>query len=372
MRILHLYKDYFPVLGGIENHIKVLAEAQTAAGHEVEVLVCADGMQPVTEKINNVPVRRQARLATLRSMPISPALVRQAARARSDIVHVHSPFPLGEFALRHLPPSVRVVATHHSDVVRQKLLLKFYAPFYRQFLKRVDLILPTSEPYRDSSPWLAALREKCRVVPLGVDSEHFSPAGRRPPGSSPGLRLLFVGRLRYYKGLDTLLRALPHLPPQVELSIVGRGNMERAWQSLTAELGLQERVRFCGDLDDSQLLQAYREADLFVLPCNCRAEAFGTVLLEAMACGLPCITSDVGSGTSWVVADGTTGIVVPPSDIAALASAITSLDRDRARLAAYGTAARQRIEKSFTLPQMVHAVEAAYASAPNYCTLRHT
>ncbi len=326
------------------------------------MLVCADGFRPAEERLNGVLIRRASRLATLRSMPLSLELVRQAARARPDVIHVHSPFPLGEFAVRKAVPDVKIVATHHSDVVRQKLLLKLYAPFYRQFLQRVDLLLPTSETYRDTSPWLAPCREKCRVVPLGVDSDYFSPAERRPGSDSPQLRLLFVGRLRYYKGVDTLLRAMSQLPPHVTLEIVGTGNMDAAWQSLAGQLGLTERVHFRGDLDDAALLQAYQRADLFVLPCNCRAEAFGTVLLEAMACGLPCITCDVGSGTSWVVADDETGLVVPPADAAAMAQAIATFEADRTRLAEWGAAARRRVESVFTLQEMVSSVEAAYES----------
>lgn len=361
MRILHIYKDYHPVRGGIENHVRVLAEAQAAAGHDVGVLTCAAGAG-YDEVLQGVRVRRATRLATVRSMPLSLELVRRARDARVDVLHVHSPFPLGEFALRDAPRDVAVVATHHSDVVRQKLLLKLHAPFYRRFLQRADALLPTSESYARSSPWLAPHQAKCHVVPLGVDTVRFSPGGRRTVGTDAGLRLLFAGRLRYYKGLDTLLRALAALPPHVSLDVVGTGPMESTWRALAATLGLAERVRFRGEVDDGGLVRAYRDADLFVLPCNCRAEAFGTVLLEAMACGLPCVTCEVGSGTSWVVEADRTGRIVPPSDADALARAITGLDTDRAALRTFGEAARTRVEQHFTEAAMVAAVERVYRS----------
>lgn len=355
MRILHLYKDYAPVLGGIENHIRVLAEAEAAAGHDVIVAVCMPqhGPRLPLERVENgVCVLRYPRVATLRSMPLSVPYwfaVRHLVRD-VDVVHVHSPFPLGEAAVRTLPRTVRIIATHHSDVVRQKLLLRFYAPLYRTFLDRADLILPTSDAYAASSPWLRPHLAKCRTVPLGVDTQIFHPSqpsqpshfpSPQPPTPDPHFSLLFVGRLRYYKGLDTLLHALSRLPENIRLDIVGDGPMGPAWKTLAADLHLQDRVRFLGEIPDADLPGAYRSADLFVLPCNCRAEAFGTVLAEALASGVPCITCDVGSGTSSVVRDGVSGRVVPPSDPAALAAAIRSLSEDRPLLSRMAVAARE-------------------------------
>ncbi len=361
MRIVHVYKDYHPTRGGIEHHIQVLAEAQAAAGHSVRVQVASKRGQPARSSLAGVEILRAPSLLTVRSMPVSPGLVRRVRRESADILHVHSPFPLGEFALRNAPAGLRVVATHHSDVVRQKWLLRLHAPFYRQFLKRADVLLPTSPTYAATSPWLRPHAAKCRVVPLGVDLQRFHPATRPAPTDAAPLQLMFAGRLRYYKGLDTLLRALaqPGAPP-VRLAVCGSGPMGPAWERLRDELGLGEQVRFLGEVDDATLVRTYQQADLFVLPCNCRAEAFGTVLLEAMACALPCLTCEVGSGTSWVVRDGLTGCVVPHSDPPAMAAALRRLDRDRAALRALGEAGRRRVEADFSHDAMARGVDEAY------------
>ncbi len=345
MRILHLYKDYSPVLGGIENHVRVLAEAEAARGLDVTVAVCAPkGAGLPRESLESgVSVLRLPRLATFRSLPLSPAYwfaARRLARD-ADVVHVHSPFPLGEAAVRSLPRNIRLLATHHSDVVRQRFLLRFYAPLYRVFLDRVDLILPTSSAYAASSPWLRTRLGKCRTLPLGVDTRRFHPASSASSDAPSAFRLLFVGKLRYYKGLDTLLSAMADLPDSIRLDIVGSGPKGPEWQALSRRLGLDARVRFHGEIPDADLPAVYRSADLFVLPCNCRAEAFGTVLAEALASGLPCLTCEVGSGTSSVVRDGVTGRVVPPSDPAALATAIRQLAADRPALAEMARAARE-------------------------------
>ncbi len=356
MRILHIYKDYFPVLGGIENYIKILAEAHTAMGHQVTALVCAPGPRTERQSLNGVEVIKAARLATVASMPLSLAQPLHALRLRADVVHVHSPYPLGETTAWLLKPHTPLIITHHSDVVRQRGWLRLYGPLLRRVLRRANRILATSPPYIESSPWLRPLRDKCTVVPLGVDHRRFHPPAR--PFDGPPT-LLFVGRLRYYKGLDTLLRALPALP-DVQLNVVGTGPMETAWQALTHDLGLEARVHFLGEVSDADLPARYRQAHLFVLPANARSEAFGMVLLEAMASGLPCVSTELGTGTSWVVQDGVTGRVVPPRSPEAMAAAIGELLGDPARLREMGRAARARVEAEFTQERMVERVLAAY------------
>jgi rhamnosyl/mannosyltransferase len=360
MRVLHIYKDYYPVLGGIENHMKVLAEAQAAAGHEVTVLVCDPGLQTRVESIKGVNVIKTGRLATVASMPLSLRQPLALTRQRPDIAHVHSPYPLGEAANWLLGRARATVTTHHSDVVRQKGWLRLYGPIFRQVLRAVDRIIATSPRYIETSPWLGPVRDKCAVVPLAVDVGRFTTraaAATRP--QSKQATLLLVGRLRYYKGLDTLLHALVDLP-DLHLDVVGDGPMQSPWQALARELGVADRVRFHGRLSDADLPERYRQADIFVLPANARAEAFGTVLLEAMACGLPCITTDVGSGTSWVVQDAITGLVVPPRDPQALAAAIRSLLHEPDRLSEMGRAGRARVEAEFTPGKMVAGVQAVY------------
>jgi glycosyltransferase involved in cell wall biosynthesis len=357
--IVHIYKDYYPVLGGIENHVRVLAEAQAAAGHSVTVLACALGRRTTVEERQGVRVVKAGRLATVASMPISLSQPAALARLEADIAHIQSPYPLGEAANWILGKARATVITHQSDVVRQRLLLRLYAPVLRRILRACDLIIATSGRYVETSPWLRPVADSCRVVPLGVDLTRFTPAARPPPGP---VTALFVGRLRYYKGLDTLLEALARLP-EVCVEIVGDGPMRAELERQAEELGVAGRTRFVGEAGDEELPSVYRRAHLFVLPANARAEAFGSVLLEAMASGLPCVTTEVGTGTSWVVQDGLTGVVVPPRNPAALADAIRSLAADPRRRAAMGEAGRRRVEQDFTTARMIEGVEAVYAEA---------
>src|SRR5262249_27492484 len=151
----------------------------------------------------------------------SPRLTLELRRLRPDIIHLHAPYPIGELAALVATPQVPTIITYHSDIVRQRALLRVYSPLLRVVLCRAARILPTSPAYRDSSPWLAQVRDQCTVVPLGIDLSPFTDGSRQ----SDGRTLLFVGRFRYYKGIQYLLEALTHLP-NARLVLVGGGPAE--------------------------------------------------------------------------------------------------------------------------------------------------
>lgn len=365
MKILHIYKDYFPVLGGMENHIHWLAEAQAAAGHDVTVLVTHPENRTTDDVENGVRVIRAARLATVASTPLSLALPRLLHSQRPDIAHLHFPYPPGEMSQWLLGRASRTVLTYHSDVVRQKGLLRVYGPLMRHILHGVDRIIATSPQYVASSPFLRPLRDKVTVIPLGIDVQRFENPERNQVAvirQRYGVPLLlFVGRLRYYKGVQYLLDALPQVPA-ARLLIAGTGPMAQPWLAQAQSLGLADRVVFLGDVADADLPAYYAAADVFVLPACERSEAFGLVQVEALASGTPIVSTELGTGTSYVNQDGVTGCVVPAADATALASALKSLLADPARLRAMQGAARQRAAAEFSLPVMVARVENLYQS----------
>jgi glycosyltransferase involved in cell wall biosynthesis len=375
MQILHVYKDYFPVFGGIENHIKMLAEGQAARGHMVSVLVTSRDRHSHIETLGGVRLIFAARLATISSAPISLALFRYLASERSDIVHLHYPYPWGELASYFFGHSVKTVLTFHSDIVRQKYLRLLYSPLMQRVLERVDTIIATSPDYIATSPVLARWQKKCVVVPLGIDPSPYSNSPLDPLYST-SLRewsrqdgdrqyegvILFVGHLRYYKGLNYLLQALHELPG-TRLIVVGRGPMDREWKNLARELGVERRVDFVGEIANADLPSYYTACDVFVLPSSERSEAFGVVQLEAMAAGKPVVSCDVGTGVGWVNQNEVTGLVVPPRDPAALANAIKRILSDKELAERMGIAGRERVRAEFTIGNMVDQVMRVYENA---------
>jgi len=359
MNILHLYKDYAPVLGGIENHIRALAEAQVRRGHTVTVLVTHRGRRTVEENLNGVRVLKAGRLATVASAPLSLELPRALARETPDITHLHFPYPVGEISQWLVGRDRPYVITYHADPTRpvQRAIMFLYTPLLRLILRRARCVLATSPNYAATSPHLRQVPERTLIVPLGVDAERFTPTTQSTPRP---LTLLFVGRMRHYKGVDDLLRALPRVPDSARLILAGDGPKRAEWEALSRQLKLGERATFLGDVPDEALPALYQSADSLVLPANTRAEAFGTTLLEAMASGLPCVTTEVGSGTSYVVEDEVTGLVKPPRSPEALAQALTRLVTDPTLRARMGAAGRERVLQHFTVEKMIERVEDAY------------
>jgi rhamnosyl/mannosyltransferase len=361
IRVLHIYKDYYPVLGGIENHLRLLAERQAAMGLDVTVLVTSRTRSTEIFTMNGVRVIKAARVATPASTPISPALFAWVARLRPDIAHLQFPYPVGEVANLLLGRAKRTVISYQSDVVRQKGWLRLYEPLLWRALRHADCLLASTPNYATTSPYLSRLRDKVEVIPLGIDPEPFlqpSPLAREVRASHRGPLLLFLGRLRYYKGVDWLIRAMPQIP--ATLLIVGTGPMEAAWRALTTEIGVQDRVIFVGDAADEDLPGYYQACDLFVLPASERSEAYGLVQLEAMASARPVVCTELGTGTSYINRHGETGLVVPPKDSGALADACNRLLADAPLRQAMGTRARERVLAAFSADQMVDRIVALY------------
>lgn len=368
MRILHIYKDYYPILGGIENHLRWLARAQAGRGHDVTVLVTNPaGLETTVTEEEGVRVIRAARLATVASTPLSVSLPWQVGRQHPDIVHLQFPYPVGEVSNLLFGRGRGTVISYQSDVVRQAGILRLYDPLLRMVLRRADRILASSPPYIQSSSYLRPLADHCTVVPLGVDVARF--AQTRPEAVAglraryPGPLLLFVGRLRYYKGLSYLLDAMRQV--DATLLIAGTGPEAANLMVHAEQSGVAGRVHFLGDVGDSELPAYYQAADLFVLPSSHRSEAFGIVLLEAMAAGAPLITTELGTGTSWINQHGRTGLVVPPRDAGALAQAINQVLADPVLRRSMAAAAQERATTEFDLPLLVDRVFAVYGEVLN-------
>ena len=364
MRILHVYKDYYPVLGGMENHIGLLARGAAARGLEPTVLVTSPTRRTEITEMDGVKVIKAGRLATLASTPVSPSLFSWVRRLEADITHLHFPYPWGELAHLLFGRGRKTVITYHSDIIRQRNLLKLYRPFLRRVLTKADRIIATSPNYVRSSPYLSEVAEKCTPIPLGIDLQRF----QRVRGEDVGMLrrkyeaplLLFVGLLRYYKGLEYLLQAMANV--NATLVIVGTGPLEEELQTMARKLGLGGRVFFTGAVGEELLPAYYQACDLFVLPASHRSEAFGVVQVEAMACGKPVVSTELGTGTSYVNLDGETGFVVPPRDPEALAQAISRLLGDDQLRLEMGARARERATQEFSHEIMIDRVVNLYQS----------
>ncbi|MFT4121251.1 glycosyltransferase family 4 protein [Bradyrhizobium sp.] len=357
MRVLHFFKTYRPEsYGGIEQFIFQLAHGSSRRGLEVEVLSLSSDLDDQSERFDNHTIHRVRRDFEISSTGFSLRSFGKFRRLaqQADVLHLHFPWPFAD--LVHLLANVSkpVVLTYHSDIVRQRMLLKLYAPLMRRFLGSVDRIVATSPNYLKTSDVLSGFAGKTEVIPIGLDRDTYPPYDPSLQDKWPFLKgkrfFLFVGVLRYYKGLHILLDALRGTDHTIV--IVGAGPIEGELRQHASDVGLTD-VHFLGAVSDDEKVALLNFCHAAIFPSHLRAEAFGISLLEAAMYSKPLISSEVGTGTSYVNVDGETGIVVPPSDPGALRRAMDVL-LDQPDLASkMGTAAGQRYERYFRADQMI-------------------
>jgi glycosyltransferase involved in cell wall biosynthesis len=332
-------------------------------GVECSVLTAARRRSGRVERDGRVRVVRAPECLRIASTPFTPAWRRLLRRADADLLHFHMPNAFGELAYLAARPDVPMVATYHADVVGRRAGYALFAPFQQRFLACARRIVVSSPALRDGSAALARHRERTVVVPFGVNAAYWA---ERPPDADavrarhrPPI-VLFLGRLRYYKGVEVLIDAMTGV--DATLVVAGDGPRRAALERRARATPRGARVTFVGEVPDDARRAYYHAADVFVLPSTSRAEAFGIAMLEAMACGAPVVSTEVGTGTSWVNRHGVSGLVVPPADAAALGAAVRDLLADEARRRVLGAAAAARVRERFTRAAMLDALAAIYAS----------
>lgn len=360
----------------MERFLGDLVLAQRAAGHEATVLAHRDrGRQYLDDPpwLMRCPVWLKLVFA-----PISPTypfwLRRAICRWSPEVLHLHLPNVSAFWALL-LPAARRLpwVVHWHSDVERSRIrrLLKLLYPHYRLFeqalLDRADAIIVTSRQYLDASEPLSRWREKCHVVPLGLAMgrlpEQPPEAGQGFWPASSACRLLAIGRLTYYKGFETLIRAVAGCP-DAHLIVVGEGEERRNLEQVLAEVGMPANIQLLGAVDDAICNSLLASCDVFCLPSRERTEAFGIVLLEAMRYGRPLLASRLpGSGVTWVVEDKVNGMLVPIDDIAGWRLAVAELATHPEQRQRMGAEGKARLYRSLGIVDVSRRICRLYAHA---------
>jgi glycosyltransferase involved in cell wall biosynthesis len=365
LRVLHVGKFYPPVPGGMEQVLESLCCAPES-GIDNRVLVANTGRPTVREVVRGVPVTRVGTIGAAGSVPIAPGLPLELRRARADLVVLHEPNPWALLSLAVVPLRAPLVIWFHSEVVRPRLQYAlFYHPLARAVYARARRIIVSSPALGEHAAALAPYRDRIAVIPFGIDVSRWqatpavcaqASAIRAACGGRP--LVVFAGRMVPYKGVDVLLRALAGLDAAAVLA--GDGPWRGRWMALARELGIGDRVRFAGEVPHEELAALYHACDVFVLPSVTRAEAFGYVQLEAMACARPVVSTRLPSGVPWVNRDGETGLTVAPGDAGALGRAIGALIGDPDLRRRMGTAGRARVLSEFTMARMRAAATALY------------
>lgn len=366
-KILQVNKSYYPTIGGIEKTVQQIAEGLNGQT-EMSVLVCSENRRLVEETINGVRITRVPSIFKWGNLPIplgfNSALCRLSKE--QDVIHLHMPFPFGDLACLLSGYKGKIVLWWHSDVVRQKKMMFFYKPIMLKMLRRADVIVAATEGHINGSAYLQPFREKCVIIPFGVNKKIELAAddyiaNRKWESKKGKVRFLFVGRLVYYKGCKVLLEAFAHVK-RSELVLVGSGVMEDDLRHLAKELEIEDNVCFMGEISEKELIRQYAQCDVFVLPSVAKSEAFGLVQIEAMAFGKPVINTKLPSGVPYVSIDKVTGLTVEPEDTEGLSKAMQWMAEHEEERHAMGEAARERMKKEYCLEKMLERVYNVYVS----------
>lgn len=360
IRVLCFGRFYDDIPGGMQRHVEHLFAA-LAGKVEFIHLVPSRNREGAEFLLHGFPVIRTPSINMDGSLVISPQLILKAKRLHReyqfDLIHLHFPDPMSHLASMFLPSSIPRVISWHADIIRHKILLKLYLPFLRRAVTNASALIVATPSHIESSPELMRITDKDRlhVIPYGFDLERFVSENKSSDmiqGQYPGKIIFALGRHVYYKGFDILINAMKDIHPDARLLIGGVGPLTPKLKELVARLGLEKRINFLGLIKEKDLPAYYQASDIFCLPAISQAEAFGIVQVEAMASGLPVVSTELHNGVSYVNRDGISGLIVPPNDSNALAIAINKLldnDELRNKLAMQ---ARERALKEFSFESM--------------------
>ncbi|MGC1853826.1 MAG: glycosyltransferase [Candidatus Aquirickettsiella sp.] len=369
--ILHLGKFSNERVGGIETVVDMLL-AGLSLDFNLFNLVANSTFrnkiiqQPGYIEYSTALVGMFARTPFCPSMPYQIKKLYQ--RYQFSIVHLHLPNPMAHLASEILPDSVKRIISWHSDVIRQKKLLRIYQPFVNRLLKQASALIVSTPYLAEHSLQIEVARERniIRIIPYGVDFDYFlinkyqEKIDQIKHQFSQRFLVFALGRHVYYKGFCYLIEAMKQLPRDIILLLGGEGALTQKLRQQVKILQLEHQVYFLGEIAKQDLPAYYHACDLFCLPSIDQSETFGIAQLEAMACAKPVVCCDVTHAASNVNQDAVTGFVVSPRSPIALAKAIYKLYQEPLLRRALGRSAYQYSRKNFTTQKMVAQIKNLY------------
>lgn len=374
MKIAHVIAAFYPYLSGTGRVCFHNAIELAKLGHDVTIITSAyppgEYDYPPELEVIRLPI-----LFRVGNAPLLPGLL---AKRDVDIFHLHYPFVFGQelIFLKSLFSNTPYVITYHQDLILNGLMGKMvnihHATIGRQILRSAKRLIVTSMDYGHHSrisSIVRAMNDRVVEVPNGVDVNRFNPTldGRQTRQTyripDDAIVILFVGGLdtpHYFKGVEVLLQSFATLEnPNVYLMIIGDGDLKPNYEQNARELGVRDRIIFCGRVDDEELPNHYSASDIFVLPSITMGEAFGIVSLEAMACGKPVIASRL-PGVRSVVSDGVDGLHVNPSDAADLAQKLTLLISAQDLQLQMGQRGREKVVSKYKWGKIAERLQVIY------------
>lgn len=369
LRVLHVYKTSMPAsYGGVESFIDTLCKADSKLGVKNTVLTLHPKPQKQPIEMDGYSVHQAKQNLFLASTGFSISAFSKFKRLSNDadIIHYHFPNPFADMLHLACQPKKPSIVTYHSDIIKQKHLLHIYRPLKQRFLNSVDPIVVTSPNYFVTSNILQQFSDKVSVIPIGIDPKAYETVDSerldfwRSRLSKPFF--LFIGAMRYYKGLHIALEAIAGT--EIQIAIAGINGIEKDLKAQAAELKLTN-IHFLGFVNDEDKIALLHLCHGFIFPSHLRSEAFGISLLEAAMVGKPMISSDIGTGTTFVNSANETGLVINPGSARELREAMQFLSDNPDVAAEMGKNAKKRSLKLFTADQQAKSYYDLYQQLLN-------
>lgn len=375
--ILHLGKFSNERVGGIETVVDSLLQGLHPYFQLLNLVASNNFKTKVVERFGyaeySVPLMGIfARTPLCPSMPYH--IKKLHRRYRFSIVHLHLPNPMAHFAAEFLPRSVKRIISWHSDIVKQKQLLRIYQPWVDRLLAQAAALIVSTSFLAERSLQLTVARQRniIQVIPYGIDFDYFA-LNKYQAAKAEFIRRKFsnrfivfaLGRHVYYKGFCYLIDAITHLPSDLILLLGGEGPLTKKLKQQVKTLNLQQQVFFLGQESKENLPAYYHACDVFCLPSIEKNEAFGLVQLEAMACAKPVICCNVTSSVNTINQDGVTGFIVPPRRSDLLANAIRRLYQEPLLCERLGRTAFHYAKEKFTTQTMIQKMKTLYEKIGN-------
>lgn len=359
-KILHISKYYYPFVGGIEQTARDCVHVLKDSADQ-KVFCFNHQKGDITDSVDGIDVIRCDCQLNISSQAISKSLSKKLKDTidefNPDYILFHYPNPfVAHFLLKYIKNDCKLIVYWHLDIIKQKILGKFFHKQNILLLKRAFRVISTSPNYIEGSKYLSKFKNKCVVIPSCINEKRLAINDRAKSLSrqirskySGKILCLAVGRHVEYKGFEYLIESGKRLDDKYVICITGKG---RLTEKLKKQAGDSKNICFLGPVDDDTLKAYFLASDIFCFSSITKNEAFGLALAEAMYFELPAVTYHIpGSGVNYVSVNNVTGIEIENRNYIAYAEAIEKLGNDPELRKKFGSNGKKRVESHFLFSQ---------------------
>lgn len=368
MKVLQTPVRFYPFIGGVEKYVYYICRELVKYDNCNVKVICANEPKSIAEeRYDDIDIKRLAYTGKIANTNVTLSLPFVLFSEDFDIIHTHVPTPWSSdwsniiSRIRNKP----LVVTYHNDIIGEGFA-DTVAHFYngttlKLLLNKADKIIITQDDYINS-PHLQNYKNKIVTIPNGVDTSLFQP-NKNSRKTNQIFFLSVLDKFHKYKGLDYLIDALVEVKkriPDVKLVVGGKGELLEFYKSKVEKLNLNDNVEFKGFLTDDEVIRCYQESELFVLPSiSSLQEGFGIVVLEALSCETPVISTDIVGVSDDVTRTGS-GIIIPPKDVEKLEESIIEILTDKNLKKSMGKNGRELVKEKYEWSKIAESIHKLY------------